>query len=448
MKKLSSTLQAYEKFDSLALYSRPKKDSFFSINVQAMTVYFFAASVSYLTGAYLGKFFMIFAAFLIIVPLFSFLLLLIAASKLRYSQFFDDKKLTKGQKLVYQCFIENNSIIPLPHVKAVFHAIHLSGHSIEKDAPNKLNQLEDLEFRVYLPGNQYLEREKTIELPYRGIYTIGLLKIELKDILNLFTLTPRIRKRICQVYPRIIPIKNIVSGSKTYLGMAQKGIQGLLPDYALFNHLEDYRQGNSIRHLAWKKFASTGIPVIKNFDSTIEPSVTVYVDLEYIQPYSGNIFTAQDTTVETLVALTKQFLSYNRQITIKAAAKQFYEFTGNHSSDFEEFYESTFKLNFDSQISISKLSLTHSLHRANIESDSIFFITHKINDELFAHLQELSLSPIEVSLIYNQHFEYPEKKSQETHTLLNQLQESGIKIAIVRGPDHIDTDLEILSIEN
>ena len=213
---------------------------------------------------------MIFAAFLIIVPLFSFLLLLIAASKLRYSQFFDDKKLTKGQKLVYQCFIENNSIIPLPHVKAVFHAIHLSGHSIEKDAPNKLNQLEDLEFRVYLPGNQYLEREKIIELPYRGIYTVGLLKIELKDILNLFTLTPRIRKRICQVYPRIIPIKNIVSGSKTYLGMAQKGIQGLLPDYALFNHLEDYRPGASIRHLAWKKFASTGIPVIKNFDSTID----------------------------------------------------------------------------------------------------------------------------------------------------------------------------------
>ena len=406
----------------------------FTFRLRACGVYLFAIVISYLAAAYLGTFFAVFATVFILLPLISLLLLLIASAGLRYSQHFSNEQPVKGQELQYRCIIENGSALPLPRVRALFRAIHPTADAGQAGAGTPLAQ----GLLTYLPGHQYVEREQTVQLPYRGIYTVGLDRIELGDTLQLFTVRPRVKVREFRVYPRILPIGSFRPGAERRLGTSEVGSLGTLPDYSLFNQLREYRPGESVRHLAWKKFASTGIPVVKDYDSTSEPAVSIYVDLRPVPPAAPDALLTEDVTVEALVALVNHFLQRNLPVTVRAASREMYEFIGDHSSDFARFYESTFELLFVSGISAARLYETHLETGMNTEVNSMFFITHLLDPEILLLLEEQRASNFQVTLIYNQ-----TAAAGDSHSAyFSRLREQGTRVVTLRSAGSIVADLE------
>ena len=407
----------------------------FTLRLRACGVYLFAIVVAYLAAAYLGTFFAVFATVFILLPIISLLLLVIAAAGLRYSQHFSNEQPVKGQELQYRCIIENGSALPLPRVRALFRAIRPTaddgggGHTGAGAAQNLL---------TYLPGHQFVEREQTVQLPYRGIYAVGLDRIELSDTLQLFTVRPRVKVREFRVYPRILPIGSFQPGSERRLGTSEVGSLGTLPDYSLFNQLREYRPGESVRHLAWKKFASTGVPVVKDYDSTSEPAVSIYVDLRPVPRAAPDVLLTEDVTVEALVALVNHFLQRNLPVTVRAASRAMYEFIGDHSSDFARFYESTFELLFVSGISAARLYETHLETGMNTEVNSMFFITHLLDPEILLLLEEQRASNFQVTLIYNQ-----TAGAGDSHAAyFSRLREQGTRVVTLRSAGSIVADLE------
>ena len=407
----------------------------FTLRLRACGTYLFAIVIGYLAAAYLGTFFAVFATMFILLPLISLLLLLIAGAGLRYSQHFSNEQPVKGQELQYRCIVENGSALPLPRVRALFRAIRPTadgGNGGEAGGGASQNLL------TYLPGHQYVEREQTVQLPYRGIYTVGLDRIELSDTLQLFTVRPRVKVREFRVYPRILPVGSFEPGSERRLGTSEVGSLGTLPDYSLFNQLREYRPGESVRHLAWKKFASTGVPVVKEYDSTSEPAVSIYVDLRPVPPAAPDVLLTEDVTVEALVALVNHFLQRNLPVTVRAASRELYEFIGDHSSDFARFYESTFELLFVSDISAARLYETHLETGMNTEVNSMFFITHLLDPEILLLLEEQRASNFQVTLIYNQ-----TAGAGDTHGgYFNRLREQGTRVVTLRSAGSIVADLE------
>ena len=418
----------------------------FTLRLRACGVYLFAAVLTYLAAAYLGEFFAVFATVFILLPVISLTLLLIAAAGLRYNQHFSNEQPVKGQELQYRCIIENGSALPLPRVRARFRAIRptaggdpgSNGAAEARPADRAGSGDVGDGILTYLPGHQFVEREQTVQLPYRGIYTVGLERIEVADTLQLFNLRPRVRVREFRVYPRILPIGEFQPGTERRLGTSEVGSLGNLPDYSLFNQLREYRPGESVRHLAWKKFASTGIPVIKEYDSTSEPAVSIYVDLRPVPHSAEDVLLTEDVTVEALVALVNHFLKRNLPVTVRAASRTSYEFIGDHASDFGRFYESTFELLFVSDISAARLYETHLETGMNTEVNSMFFITHLLDPELLILLDEQRSSNFQVTLIHNQTAEPSERHAG----YFNQLREQGTRVVALRGSTTITADLE------
>jgi uncharacterized protein (DUF58 family) len=419
----------------------------FTLRLRACGVYLFAVVLTYLAAAYLGEFFAVFATVFILLPVVSLILLLIAAAGLRYNQHFSNEQPVKGQELQYRCIIENGSALPLPRVRARFRAIMPAPSSAAAadnapgdDAAARSSGLTGSGEGIltYLPGHQFVEREQTVQLPYRGIYTVGLERIEIGDTLQLFSIRPRVRVREFRVYPRILPIGEFQPGTERRLGTSEVGSLGNLPDYSLFNQLREYRPGESVRHLAWKKFASTGIPVIKEYDSTSEPAVSIYVDLRPVPSSAEDPLLTEDVTVEALVALVNHFLKRNLPVTVRAASRTSYEFIGDHASDFGRFYESTFELLFVSDISAARLYETHLETGMNTEVNSMFFITHLLDPELLILLDEQRSSNFQVTLIHNQTAEPADRHAG----YFNQLREQGTRVVALRGSTTISADLE------
>ena len=423
----------------------------FTMRLRACGVYLFAMVLSYLAAAYLGEFFAVFATVFIVLPVVSLILLLIAAAGLRYNQHFSNEQPVKGQELQYRCIIENGSALPLPRVRARFRAIRPAGGGTAEgagpagaggvrgaDAPDSSDRAGGDGIVTYLPGHQFVEREQTVQLPYRGIYTVGLERIEISDTLHLFSVRPRVRVREFRVYPRILPISEFQPGTERRLGTSEEGSLGNLPDYSLFNQLREYRPGESVRHLAWKKFASTGIPVVKEYDSTSEPAVSIYVDLRPVPSSAEDVLLTEDVTVEALVALVNHFLKRNLPVTVRAASRTSYEFIGDHASDFGRFYESTFDLLFVSDISAARLYESHLETGMNTEVNSMFFITHLLDPELLILLDEQRSSNFQVTLIHNQTAEPAERHAG----YFNRLREQGTRVVALRGSTTIAADLE------
>lgn len=406
----------------------------FTLRLRACGVYLFAIVVAYLAAAYLGTFFAVFATVFILLPIISLLILVIAAAGLRYSQHFSNEQPVKGQELQYRCIIENGSALPLPRVRALFRAIRPTAD----DGGGETGAGAAQSLLTYLPGHQFVEREQTVQLPYRGIYAVGLDRIELSDTLQLFTVRPRVKVREFRVYPRILPIGSFQPGSERRLGTSEVGSLGTLPDYSLFNQLREYRPGESVRHLAWKKFASTGVPVVKDYDSTSEPAVSIYVDLRPVPRAAPDVLLTEDVTVEALVALVNHFLQRNLPVTVRAASRAMYEFIGDHSSDFARFYESTFELLFVSGISAARLYETHLETGMNTEVNSMFFITHLLDPEILLLLEEQRASNFQVTLIYNQ-----TAGAGDSHAAyFSRLREQGTRVVTLRSAGSIVADLE------
>ena len=423
----------------------------FTLRLRACGVYLFAVVLCYLAAAYLGEFFAVFATVFIVLPLVSLVLLLIAAAGLRYAQHFSNEQPVKGQELQYRCIIENGSALPLPRVRARFRAIRPAGGGATAgsdaaaagvvrgaDGSDSGERDSGDGIATYLPGHQFVEREQTVQLPYRGIYSVGLDRIELSDTLQLFSVRPRVRVREFRVYPRILPISEFQPGTERRLGTSEVGSLGNLPDYSLFNQLREYRPGESVRHLAWKKFASTGVPVVKEYDSTSEPAVSIYVDLRPVPSGAEDVLLTEDVTVEALVALVNHFLKRNLPVTVRAAGRTSYEFIGDHASDFGRFYESTFELLFVSDISAARLYESHLETGMNTEVNSMFFITHLLDPELLILLDEQRSSNFQVTLIHNQTAEPAERHAG----YFNRLREQGTRVVALRGSTTITADLE------
>ena len=430
-----------------ALWGRRFAAAFpFTVKLRACGVYLFAGVLAYLAAAYLGEFFAVFATVFILLPLVSLTILLIAAAGLRYNQHFSNEQPVKGQELQYRCIIENGSALPLPRVRARFRAIRPatggggteSGDAGDAAGASRTTGRDGGGILTYLPGHQFVEREQTVQLPYRGIYTVGLDRIEIGDTLQLFNVRPRVRAREFRVYPRILPIGEFQPGTERRLGTSEVGSLGNLPDYSLFNQLREYRPGESVRHLAWKKFASTGIPVIKEYDSTSEPAVSIYVDLRPVPSSAEDVLLTEDVTVEALVALVNHFLKRNLPVTVRAASRTSYEFIGDHASDFGRFYESTFDLLFVSDISAARLYETHLETGMNTEVNSMFFITHLLDPELLILLDEQRSSNFQVTLIHNQTAEPAGRHAG----YFNRLREQGTRVVALRGSTTIAADLE------
>ncbi|MCY4481684.1 MAG: DUF58 domain-containing protein [Spirochaetaceae bacterium] len=430
-----------------ALWGRRFAAAFpFTVKLRACGVYLFAGVLAYLAAAYLGEFFAVFATVFILLPLVSLTILLIAAAGLRYNQHFSNEQPVKGQELQYRCIIENGSALPLPRVRARFRAIRPatggggteSGDAGGDAGASRTTGRDGGGILTYLPGHQFVEREQTVQLPYRGIYTVGLDRIEIGDTLQLFNVRPRVRAREFRVYPRILPIGEFQPGTERRLGTSEVGSLGNLPDYSLFNQLREYRPGESVRHLAWKKFASTGIPVIKEYDSTSEPAVSIYVDLRPVPSSAEDVLLTEDVTVEALVALVNHFLKRNLPVTVRAASRTSYEFIGDHASDFGRFYESTFDLLFVSDISAARLYETHLETGMNTEVNSMFFITHLLDPELLILLDEQRSSNFQVTLIHNQTAEPAGRHAG----YFNRLREQGTRVVALRGSTTITADLE------
>lgn len=400
----------------------------YPVKIRALTIYLFCVFIAFLAGTYFNRFiYMLFIA-LLLYPVISFILLIITYYNARFSQNFSTEHPVKGENVEYTIHFTNEVKLPFPYVQISFKTI------------TPLMDMHLPEFSVYIKSGGEFKKTFKINCPYRGIYTVGLKEVIIEDLLHFFRFKLKVWHKTFYVYPRILELIRFSPGLEDIGG----GDQGLPfdgePDYAMFDQLKEYRPGEAIKHIYWKKFATTGKPFIKQFDTSPRPAVKIYFDLTKPQEKHVSELEIEDTSVEILTALVKYFLENEIKTSVKAPGREFFNFYGKDASDFKRFYDLTINLIFQDTILLSRLYKIEEKGE-KIDSNSIFFITHNLDIDLFNLIQAALGTDIIFTVVFNQSGFPPDKKVRN-YDFFYSLKNRGAKIIVINRSKTIIEDLE------
>lgn len=404
----------------------------FTVGQRARALGFYAATlvIAYLAAAYLGGFFVALAIMLLLVPLFSFVALHVAASSLAFGQTFSSAHPVKGEEMVYSFRLENRSVIPISQLHVEFKVVRPLGETV----------LADLS--MYLGGSAVIDRDYRIQLPYRGVYTIGMRRVTLRDPLRLFSAHPDVAFREFHVYPRVLKIARLAAGDEAHPHAGRRESTIGEPDYAMFTQLREARHGEPARHIAWRKFAAIGKPFVRQYQASSEPAVTIYVDLRMPAEDAGDapVLAVEDVTIEALLAVVRHFLSMGVPTAVRAAVRQgVYAFAGQHLDEFDRLYEENFQLAFGDSVSPARLFWADWEARAD-DAEAVMFLTHHLDPELFTII-EASVSSKQVTGVIFNGTGRSARALHDAEQYFNTVRNRGGRVMLLRGTDTIEEDL-------
>ncbi|MBN1525140.1 MAG: DUF58 domain-containing protein [Spirochaetales bacterium] len=405
----------------------------FRININAIAIYLFCTFLVFLAGSYITGIMIFFLYVMFIFPLVSFVLAIFHYRSVTFYQKFSTEHPVKGDSVEYSLILYNESVIPVPEVQVDFKSI------------NPLMQQVLQNFAISLKKKDKVQKSCTLTCTYRGIYQVGLEYIGITDASKFLTLSIAVWHQTFYVYPRILSLVSFRAPLIRQDAKGETSLQSGLPDYTLYKQLRTYQEGDSLQHMYWKKFAATGIPFIKQYDSPGDVGVTLYFDIRRAENPTPTVLEREDVTVEIVTALVKYFLDMNICISVFSQGSPPFEFYGNIRKDFHSYYEATINLKFENTCSPAQLYYLHD-RDDKYRFTTVIFITHIIDPELLNIIEDSLATHKNYTLIFN-HQGNPEEKRKETTEHLNTLRDRGLSIIEVFSAETIVVDMEKTSNE-
>ncbi|UCF98270.1 MAG: DUF58 domain-containing protein [Spirochaetaceae bacterium] len=357
----------------------------------AVGLYGFGILLLYLAGMYFGSYLLLLFLLGLLYPLVSFSLTAAALRRFRFQQSWDQDRPIKGGEINWTLILVNGSFLPLYRVEAHFRA------------STPLSVSEEIDFRFFLKPRQQIRKVVRVGFPFRGIYTIGCDTVTISDFLQLFRFSVSAEPCIFTVYPSIHKLEAFPVGEIAGEGSATHGFREVLPDFTLFSHLREYRPGESLKHVSWKKFASRGIPLIREYDSVLDNSVRIYLDLRLPPGHTVmtpvEMLTMEDTSVELLVALVHSFLNRGMPTFITVPGSEPVRFFGTNPEHFQDLYSTTLGMFFHETLSPVRFQQAEA-HEGK-EGGTTIFISHLADAEMQAAAEQAAALKQNVYLILN-----------------------------------------------
>jgi uncharacterized protein (DUF58 family) len=379
----------------------------------------------YLAGAYFGTVLHLLFVFFCIFPVLSFTSLLISYIRLDLTQDFSTSMPVKGDTVAYEVMLFNRSFLPIPAVKAIFETV---SPSMDTELPS---------YTVSVEAGTMSKKIFNIHCPYRGEYTLGVSSLEIYDFFQLFSLKKKKQPKKFVVYPRIVELDDYSWPANVADGNSRNASLGLLPDPTLFQQLKEYRDGDPIRHIYWKKYASIGRPVLKEYEHTKLTGVRIYFDTRKNSWPGVNELEQEDVSVEILLALVKYLLEKNIHTSVVAPGWESGAISTQNREIFESFYKATINLRFFAGIS-PVAAYYEDRSTGNLESQTVIFITHVIDPGVFALRDH--------ARVHELHFiancaSYQQGDLETIHKMIDSVKDFGAHGLCVSGGDTIREEL-------
>ena len=375
----------------------------------------------------------------LVLPIVSYIYMLIGYFMLKYEQSLDNDLIFKGDKVTFTVNITNRSFFILPYISISF--LNDKGGVIQK---HKINNISLQPFSKREVSIDYIYK-------YRGDFKLGVSTIEVQDFLGIFKFTLKNKKLLyITVYPQIIDIDEFYLSSG-YLSDNVSSIGGGQEDISTIEEINKYNYGDSLRKIHWKLTAKTNELMIREYEKVGSRSAILILDLQSNNFEVEKNAAIEDKLLETTIAILRYCIYNDAEVKLIYDSKGINAINYSNSLDFQKAYEALAKVEFNQKTSFK--DIIESEVNCNIGKADIIIATFNINYILYEELNKAILLGCNITLIYiygnekieNNKAEDKENLSKvhednEAKTILASLSELGIKLYEI----NIEEDIQVV----
>jgi len=319
------------------------------------------------------------------VILFSFFHLLLANRNIVVTQILDPNKARHSAYTKYTFRIQNRSILPYPVLNVRF-----------KYTENIFtDQISDL--KLALLSEESLEFNYNLSCKYRGTYPIGTDKIEIQDILSIFSVTKEIRTPTITVLPNVSKISLNSLKPKYLFGEYDLG-RSSTQDEDTIKDIREYQKGDSLKDVHWKLYAKYNTLMVREKDNSAFNKSILFLDTKELDSSLVDNIIYQDKLLEAFLSTAFKLIEDNHILDILIDDRNLIE---------DDFYifESIFGVTADVVFGKKETSLSiedfiyKKYNNKNLSGIDLFVFTLKDSDNLQNVLKKLVASSMTVHVV-------------------------------------------------
>jgi len=346
----------------------------------------------------------------------------------KYRQQVSSKFVMKGDTVEYELEINNEDFFLYPYL-----TIHFSG----------IDTYYGGQFQSQRFSLEPYSRKKwcfPIECKYRGYYELGLKRVEICDVLGLFTFRYNVFEPIfITVYPKTVRLDRFRLVSRL-ISERNSLLYNMQEDRINISYIRDYLYGDKLNNIHWKLTAKTGKLKVKTYESTSRDDVVLLLDLKKNHYAVEQNVALEDKVIEGAIAVAHYCIRNWIPVRLLYYQEGIAEINVKSPVDFEDFYKllATVKFNGDTDLNnIIEIFLgTHP------DKTNVVIVTSNMSYDIYGQINNMKLSGFEVSLLYI----YPEDISlidiEEVDRILSKLPEIRVDTYKVCVNDDIKSILE------
>jgi len=236
----------------------------------------------------------VFFAAVLVLPLFSYLLMLLNYAFVKFEVSVDKKIYDKREQASTVIRISNEGILPTPFLKVKIIQIEENGKSADENV-----------FALSLPPMKSVDFKSNITMKRRGIYEVGIKEVELYDIFGLFKFkrSLNIIEEIL-VLPKRILLYNTVGKIITSEDGEEKNKRKIGEDRTIISHIRDYTEGDNINSVHWKLSSKKDDLIVKVYDCPNDNNILIIADMQAHEFEDADLWEdSGDAVVESALAI-------------------------------------------------------------------------------------------------------------------------------------------------
>ena len=339
------------------------------VNVRLLGVYVLCLALSFLAGIYFGPTLLFIFIFLILLPLALVTMTIIPFAFLRVEERWGKSMPVRGDTVPVSMVVVNPSLLP--------------AHGIRVELTGMPGQRQTDLLTLHLPPTTGHTTHLALRYEHRGVYRIGVKAIRQSDPLGFLHLSRVFEPQEFRVYPKLYEIRAFSTVVEDILGRIGGRNGHGAEDPALFMQLREYREGESIRHISWRKFASTGKPFLREFERQQRNGAALYLDTR--RGTGTNRREQEDTSLEIFLAIGRYLIRSGIPVTCRAPGnselEQLLAGSAAGAKDFTPVLREAIDTRFD--LSAEFVSLLAADARAGLlERKAVIVVTHRFDEHM------------------------------------------------------------------
>ena len=314
--------------------------SFVRLNIPTLLILLFIGNLFSNGSFHLGTYFSYLYWFFLIFILLDFVHLMLSFFSLRYHQDFSTDHPQKNDILYYSLSVKNEGRFPSARV-------YLESVNASPAAENIHTN-----YTFCFPGRGGWKNTLPVRCSYRGIYTVGIKRLVLSDLLGIFRIGLPVWQRTFYVYPRVRPLPTRFIPRSGRNEILSGDLSGNIIDPSYFSHLSDYRPGEDISHIYWKKYSVTGLVHLKQYDRTAQPGIELYIDRRPVRGPKETRLKTEDLSIEIALSLITHFNKAGTPVVLHLSPDDFIDIPPDNSDVLKELLVTFLNLRFSQEYTI------------------------------------------------------------------------------------------------